>query len=152
MNARSRIPLLFLGFSVLWSACASLPRHPPEPRTSGEYLARGTAHVDAAQKIRIERSPNPAMGNVFGWPPDLDAYQRHYAEAASDFRAILERFPGSPEAPEAQFQLGRIHDHPHLNDFDEAISAYRRTVERYPGTQAAEKAQERIRIFGEIRN
>lgn len=152
MNARSRIPLLFLGLAVLLSSCASLPPHPPEPRTAGEYLFRGTAHVDAAQKIRIERSPNPSMGGAFGWPPDLDEYRRHYAEAAVDFRAVLERFPGGPEAAEAQFQLGRIHDHPHLNNFEEALAAYRSTVERYPGTSAAEKAQERIRIIDGILN
>lgn len=152
MKSRSRIPLLFLGLSALLYACASVPRHPPEPVTAGDHLTRGVSHVDAAQKIRIERSANPAMGGAFGWPPDSEEYRRHYAQAAADFRTVLERFPESPEAAEAQFQIGRIHDHPHLNRFDEALAAYRRTVERYPGTPAAEKARERIRILDGIMN
>lgn len=93
----------------------------------------------------------PLMGGVFSMPADLEKWERHLQRAEDDFWEILGRFPASPEAPEAQFMLGLINDHPHRNQFDVAIVEYKRTVERYPGTSAAEKAGKRLGIIESIK-
>ena len=135
------------------SACASLrpgevSRMPlPSPR---EHLARGMAEVEAADALRREKSPASAMGGVFSWPPDMEKWQGHLRQAEADFRAVLDRFPESREAAEAQFMLGRINDHPHRNRFDAALVEYRRTMTRFPGTPAAEQARQRIEVIESI--
>jgi hypothetical protein len=143
-----------LGFLIfaaaILGACASIPPGVParpDLPSAQEYFARGTAEVEAADALRKERSPMPAMGGVFGWPPDIDAWLRHLRQAQSDFHSILERFPDSPYAAEAQFMLGRINDHPYRNRFEDALAEYRLTVEKYPGTPAADKARERIEVI-----
>lgn len=93
----------------------------------------------------------PVMGGVFGLPGDLEKWERHLQRAEDDFWAVLGRFSASPEAPEAQYMLGVIHDHPHRNLFDVALVEYKRTVERYPGSPAAEKARQRIEAIESIR-
>ena len=143
------IPAL-LAVAALLPACASLPPgegERPLLGSSREYLARGMAEVEAADALRLARSPSPAMGGVFGWPPDYDEWSRLLRQAESDFCALLERFPASPEAPEAQYMLGRILDHPYRNRFDDAVVEYRRVAERFPGTAAAEKARKRVELI-----
>jgi hypothetical protein len=143
-----------LAAATFLCACASLPTgdHGGPPLSSpGEYLARGMSEVEAADKVRQEKSPIPAMGGVFSWPPDREKWLGHLRQAEADFQAVLERFPGSPEAAESQFMLGRIKDHPYMNRFDDALEEYRRTVKGYPGSPAAEKAQQRIGIIEAIR-
>jgi hypothetical protein len=147
------ISVLFV-FAALLASCATVPGREavrPSLPSSGEYLARGMAEFDAADSLRQKRSPMPVMGGVFGWPPDHEKWLRHLEQAEDDFRAILDRFPTSPEAPEAQFMLGRINDHPQRNVFDNAVAEYRRTVERYPATPAAEKARKRIELIESIK-
>jgi hypothetical protein len=143
-------------FSVLLlHACAAVkkeaaPTVAPVPQSADDYLKRGNSLVDAAQKFNSEQSPMPGMGGVFGWPPDTETYRNNYTRAASDFQTVLDKFPQSAAAPEAQFMLGLINDHPHLNEFDRALEAYRLTMERYPGTAAAEKARLRKEAIEKI--
>jgi hypothetical protein len=139
--------------AAIFGACASIPPDiPARPAlpSAREYLARGMTEVEAADALRKERSPMPAMGGVFGWPPDMDAWLRHLRQAQSDFHTILERFPDTPHAAEAQYMLGRINDHPYMNRFEDALTEYRLTVEKYPGTPAADKAGKRIEVIGAI--
>lgn len=140
---------------------AASPGSPPEKevRAAGpsaaevtlarEHLDRGKARVDAAQRMRKERSPTPSMGGVFSWPGDAEAYYGYYAQAEEEFAAVLEKFPATPSAAEAQYLMGLINDHPHLNNFERAAEEYGRTVARYPGTAAAGKAAERLRLLEE---
>lgn len=150
---------LFRAFSIpvaaaaILSACAAAPPRDlaggsfPSP---GRHFARGMAEFAAADKVRREKSPMPDMGGVFAWPPHEEVWLRHLRQAAADFREVLDRFPGSPEAPEARYMLGRINDHPQLNRFDEAVAEYRRVVSDYPSSPAAEKARKRIELIESI--
>jgi hypothetical protein len=109
------------------------------------------AEVEAADRLRLEKSPMPVMGGVFGSPLDSEKWAGHLQRAEADFREILDRYPGSPDAPDARFMLGRIDDHLYRNRFDDALEEYRRTVKEYPGTPAAEKARQRIETIEAIR-
>jgi hypothetical protein len=155
LNPAWKLVGVLLSAAALLGACASRQTgtvSAPDLPDAREYLSRGMSEVDAADAVRRERSPNPSMGGVFGWPPDAETWSRHLLQAQADFQAILGRFPGSPEAADAQFMLGRINDHPYRNRFDDALAEYRKTVERYPGTPAAEKASQRIGIIEAINN
>lgn len=153
MNRPSKSLFAILAIGIFLSACASArPKEvtkPPLP-SSREYLARGLAEVEAADTLRREKSPMPVMGGVFGWPPDMEEWLGHLLQAESDFHTILDRFPESTEAAEAQFMLGWINDHPQRNRFDIALQEYRRTRDKYPGTPAAEKARQRIEVIETI--
>jgi len=150
-TSKIAVAVFLLGFLV--PACSQKAAKGPRPAetlSAAEFLARGIGQVDAAQKLRMERSPLPVMGGVFGWPPDTQAYLDYYARARAAFTTVLERYPGSAAASEAQFMLGVVDDHPHLNNFDRAVEAYRLTVARYPGTAAAGKAKQRMEVIERI--
>jgi len=120
---------------------------PAEGPSAGKLLESGRSLVEEAQDLREERSPSPAMGGVFSWPPERERYLEYYEEAAAAFRSVLERYPSSIEASESMFMLGLINDHPHLNNFGRALETYRRTMQEYPGTSAAQKARLRAEVL-----
>lgn len=122
------------------------------PRSARGYLAHGMQEMEAADALRLQKSPMPVMGGIFSWPPDLEKWLEHLQEAEADFRKVLNRYPTSPEAAEAQFQLGMINDHLYRNRFDVAVFEYKQTITRFPETAAAEKAMQRIAIIEAIRN
>jgi hypothetical protein len=107
-------------------------------------LGRARVAFAAARNIRAERGG--PLG-VIAWPPEHERFVAYCELALRDFDEILVVHPWSPEAPEAMFTTGQIHDYPNLNEFDTALEAYRLTVERYPGTPWARQAGERIRVI-----
>ena len=107
-------------------------------------LRRARLTFAAARNIRAERGG--PLG-VIAWPPEHERFVAYCELALRDFDEILVANPRSPEAPEAMFTVGQIHDYPNLNQFDTALEAYRLTVERYPGTPWARQAGERIRVI-----
>ena len=82
-------------------------------------------------------------------PEDEVKYVTYYDLALRDCAQVLENFPKSLEAPEAQLVVAEIHDYPHMTDFQTADSEYQRTIERYPGTAAAAKAAAGLRRIRE---
>lgn len=109
-------------------------------------LARTKEAVAAGQKIRN------GLGIIFsGASPGYDKFLAFYDLAYRDLEEIAVRYPKAPEAPEARFLLGLIHDYPHLDAFDEAVGQYFLTIELYPGTEWAQKAADRIRKLETIR-
>jgi len=116
-----------------------------------ELWDRGLDFVGQAQKLRKEKSRIPVMGGIYGSIDATAKYIDLYSQALEEFAAIIMHYPESELAPEAQFMLGLVNDHPHLNNFEDAILQYRKTTERYPRTKAAEKASKRIKVLEEIR-
>lgn len=147
------ISILLIAVAILLSACAYHPPGKgirPSRLSAQEYLAHGMEEVGAADTLRLRKSPMPVMEGVFGWPPDHEKWLQHLQKAEDDFRTILDRFPTSPEAAEAQFMLGMMNDHPYRNRFDDAVIEYKNTIAGFPGTSAAEKASDRIAIIEAI--
>jgi len=68
-------------------------------------------------------------------------YAGHFLKAINDFETIVAAHADSPEAAEAMFHLGVVHDSPNLNNLFLAIDYYRRTMEEHPGTEWAENAR-----------
>lgn len=147
--------LIMIAVGIILSSCAL---HGPEtviresPQSARGYLAQGMQKMEAADALRRQKSPMPVMGGIFSWPPDMEKWLEHLQEAESDFRKVLNRYPTSPEAAEAQFLLGMINDHLYRNRFDVAVFEYKQTIARFPETAAAEKAMQRIAIIEAIRN
>lgn len=104
-------------------------------------LARVKEAVAAAQKIRAEQG---TMISLSAFAPGHGQYLAYYDLAFRDLKDIVVRHPKAPEAPEAQYLLGLIHDYPHLDLFEDALVQYRLAVESYPGTPWANKAADRI--------
>lgn len=107
-------------------------------------LARVKQAVAAGQQIRAER------GSMLSRPysaPGHEEYLACYDLAYRDLEEIVVRYPKAPEAPEARYLLGLIHDYPHLELFEDALAQYRLAVESYPGTPWAQKAAGRIEMI-----
>lgn len=104
-------------------------------------LARAREAVAAGQKIRSEQGDAMTLP---GSAPDYQKFLALYDLAYRDLYEVLALFPAAPEAPEAHYMMGLIHDHRHLDNFEEALGHYRQAVERHPGTPWAKKAGERI--------
>lgn len=71
------------------------------------------------------------------------------ATARQAFQMVVDSFPSSPVAPEAQRQLGEAHAMD--RSYDEALRAFERVVERYPDSGAAPMALYRAGVIAEER-
>ena len=61
-------------------------------------------------------------------------FERHeYRRASREFRKLLRVYKDSPEAPEAQYYLGRCEEE--LRDYYKAFLEYRKTIQTYPSTK-----------------
>jgi hypothetical protein len=107
-------------------------------------LARVKAAIVAGQKIRAEQG---TLISLPGSAPGYEQYLAYYDLAYRDLEEIVARYPKAPEAPEARYLLGLIHDYPHLDLFEDALIQYRIAVESYPGTPWAKKAADRIEMI-----
>lgn len=122
------------------AATADLSAATPALRPAA-LMRRVRDAIVAAQKIRNVHG-NPIR--LPGWAPDYERFIALYDLAARDLSELLAASPAAPEAAEATYTMGLIHDYPHLDLFDEALAAYRLTLERFPGTPWALRAGERI--------
>ncbi|MEW6089121.1 MAG: tetratricopeptide repeat protein [bacterium] len=78
---------------------------------------------------------------------------RHY------FEKLIEKFPKSELADDAQFNIGVIFDWDELggvNDFEQALVEYQKVIDNHPGSSAYPKAKARIELinsfYGGIRS
>jgi hypothetical protein len=127
---------------ALAAATADLEKAPQAGRPAA-LLRRAREACSGAVKIHAaQRSPFGTSGVV-----EHERLLAYFGLALRDLDELLEAYPRSPEAPEAMFTVGRIHDYPYLNRFDEALKFYRSTTERYPGSPWAAKASERIALI-----
>jgi outer membrane protein assembly factor BamD (BamD/ComL family) len=83
---------------------------------------------------------------------DHERFLAFYDLAARDLDELLALSPDAPEAPEALFTMGMIHDYPHLELFDVALEAYQAAVSRFPDSPWAAKARERLGVLNAIMN
>jgi soluble lytic murein transglycosylase len=65
-------------------------------------------------------------------------FNRDFADARLHFTAIVERYPQSPNLPEAMYQIGR--GHVQENNFNEAIKWFERAVAEFPDDAFARDA------------
>lgn len=65
---------------------------------------------------------------------------KHYTEAVSGLRYLISQFPGSSEAPEAQYMLGDTYM-AYTKDFEQAIKEYRKVLDNYAESRIAPNAQ-----------
>ena len=125
------------------AATADLAAAPPPVRPAA-LMHRVRGAIAAAQKIRSAHG-NPI--HLPGWAPGYDRYIAYYDLARRDLAELLAAYPAAPEAAEATYTVGLIHDYPHLDLFEEALAGYRLTVERFPGTTWSLLAGERIALI-----
>ena len=71
-----------------------------------------------------------------------------YPEAIERCRELIERYPDSPLAPEAQQRIGRIYDEA-LREPNQALVEYERVLSDYPGTLLEDEVRRRIRALRE---
>ncbi|SVC57238.1 uncharacterized protein METZ01_LOCUS310092 [marine metagenome] len=60
--------------------------------------------------------------------------------AIAGYQRLLDLYPGSAEADEAQFMIAFIYEE-HLGDFEAARKAYQAVIDNHPGTELAANAQ-----------
>ena len=65
---------------------------------------------------------------------------RKYLDAIKKLEVLLESFPDSPEAPDAQVLIAQIYMG-YQNDFSSAVSAFRKVVANFPKSKQAHNAQ-----------
>lgn len=110
-------------------------------------LGRAREAIAAAQMIRCPQGDPVILPN---WGEDHARFLAFYDLAYRDLEEVVVRYPGQPEAPEARYLLGLMHDYPHLDLFEDALAQYRLAVERHPGSPWAQKAAERIAVIEAI--
>jgi tol-pal system protein YbgF len=115
----------------------------PEAAVAEEYrralqLVREQRHAEAAQALSafIAAHPRHAYAdNALYWRAEVHYVQRRYEPAASDYRAIVERFPGGNKAPDALLKLALCHLR--MGDRTQAQAYFAKLREQYPNSVAA---------------
>lgn len=72
--------------------------------------------------------------------------QREYERAREEFQKLLKHYKNAPEAPEAQYYLGRCREEE--GDSYKAFLEYRETIQVYPSTARFEEVLERMYQIG----
>ncbi|QQS41335.1 MAG: transglycosylase SLT domain-containing protein [Acidobacteriota bacterium] len=85
----------------------------------------GSRVLDLATEEHFERA------NVF-------QHNRRFRLARLHFRALVERFPGDPRAPESAYQIGR--GFAQERDYQHAIEWFERVLEQFPESEQADQA------------
>ena len=76
------------------------------------------------------------------WEIAMNTYKAEdYKEALSEFKKLLEYFPTSKEAPEAQFMVGECYEK--LDSPYEACQSYQEVIDKYPSTSRLKEIVER---------
>ena len=76
------------------------------------------------------------------WEIALKSYKTgDYEKALREFKKVLEHFPGSPEAPEAQFMVGDCYEK--LGSRYDACYSYQEVIDKYPSTGKLKEVIER---------
>lgn len=71
-----------------------------------------------------------------------------YPEAIERCRDLIERYPDSPLAPEAQQRIAQIYDE-YLGESEQALVEYERVLSDYPGSLLGDEVRRRIRTLRE---
>lgn len=110
----------------------------PPPRSADAGVAGTTAPGQAASAAETASS-TPAEGPQALYDRGYAFFhQKRYAEAESDFRQVLDRFPTSPLADNALFWIGESRYA--RGDLSSALGAYSETLERFPDGNKASHA------------
>ncbi len=67
----------------------------------------------------------------------------YFRRCVEEFRKIVDEWPNSMHAPEAQYRIGRIY-HRYLKEYDKAIREYEALIQNYPASEYVEDAQEAL--------
>lgn len=110
---------------------------PAEYRTA-LHLLQERRFDEALNGFSAFIAANPAHALVHKalyWRGEARYAQRQYAEALSEFEAVLGRFPQSDKAPDALLKMALCFRH--LGAEDKAQTSFRRLRATYPNSQAA---------------
>ncbi|MCS6912873.1 MAG: tol-pal system protein YbgF [Myxococcales bacterium] len=128
---------------------------PEEPmalyRIGYEHL-RGGRYAEAERDLRefVRRFPrHDYADNAQYWLAESFYARKGYKEAASSFRAVVERWPSGNKAPDALLKLGfclLI-----LGDQERGRAVLSQVTQHYPGTEAARLAERRLAELRENR-
>lgn len=115
-------------------------------------LAAGTGPAEAAwvwsprtgwigPSGAVKDTPEAQLAHAVGFFQQPD-----YDKARIEFQKLLKHYKDSPQAPEAQYYIGRCREE--RADYYEAFLAYRKTLQVYPSTARFEELLERMYQIG----
>jgi soluble lytic murein transglycosylase len=101
------------------------------------YGKSAPADASAAYEVAIRSSTAPDVAGTALFERGKAAWNRNEDEPAdTDFRVLLERFPGHPSAPEALAARARIAES--RGDVAGAVTLYQQVAARYPDSRFAD--------------
>jgi outer membrane assembly lipoprotein YfiO len=89
----------------------------------------------------VKDSPEQQLDHALSFFDKAD-----YDKARIEFQKLLKHYKDSPEAPEAQYHIGRCREE--KGDYYEAFLAYRKTLQVYPSTARFNEVLERMAQIG----
>ena len=119
-------PRIILAFLVSFSAVP--------PASAGWIWSPHTGWVGPSGAVRDTPEEQLAVAVAF-------FERQEYDRARQEFRKLLKAYKDSPQAPEAQYYLGRCEEE--QGDYDKAFLEYRKTIQVYPSTIRFDEILER---------
>lgn len=111
----------------------------PEQGEAGWVWSPQTGWIGPSGAVKDTPAEQMAHAMSFFQKPDYD-------KARIEFKKLIRRYKDSPEAPEAQYFLGRCHEE--KGDYYEAFLEYRKTIQVYPSTVRFSEVLERMYQIG----
>ena len=82
---------------------------------------------------------HPLAANAQYWIGEAYYRQKNFRDALPEFRKVIDRYPNSPQVPEALLKIGLCYRA--VTDSAHARAAWERLTKEYPGTNAAAPAR-----------
>ena len=144
------------GFFVLVVAVGCSGPEPATELTRALQMAREASNDSAkgAQAIVLleafidRNATDSAVPEALKQLAILRQQQGDMTAALVDYQRILDGFPASAVADEAQFMIAFVREE-HLHDFDGARLAYQLVIDKYPDSELAEQARLLLDHVGE---
>lgn len=91
----------------------------------------------------VKDTPNEQMDWAMGLYDSED-----YKRAISEFEKLIENYPNSTHAPQAQYYIGRSYEG--MEDYYQAFLAYQKTIDKYPYSEKVDDVIERQYKIGSM--
>jgi len=134
MTYRKIFPILAIFTISFFLHTASLSAYWLWSSESGKFVSSDTVNQEESEEL---------LKHALSF-----RHEKNGERSIAELENLLQKFPSSHIAPEAQFQIGLIHEE--AGDYSRAFGAYKKLTENYPQSEKSDEVIERVFKIGQM--